>query len=104
MSTRIISLLVSFLTLLSLGHAQEEFKIKREQNFEFQVEPTLSKNEKGFDINFETKGFCDVTIVIEDLSGKILRHLASGVLGANAPEPLSKNSKKIGRASCRERV
>jgi len=93
MPTRIFTLIISFFTLFASGYAQEEFKIKREQNFEFQVEPTITKNEKGFDIYFETKGFCDVTIVIEDLSGKILRHLASGVLGANAPEPLSKNSK-----------
>ena len=45
-------------------------------------------------IAFETKGFCDVSIAIEDEQGAILRHLASGVQGANAPAPFEKNSKK----------
>jgi hypothetical protein len=33
-----------------------------------------------------------VAVVIEDADGRIVRHLAYGVLGANAPEPLKKDS------------
>lgn len=76
--------------------AQEanEFKVKREKDFNFQTKPSIEKSGEGFYISFEVKSFCDVTIVIEeDGTGKVLRHLISGVLGANAPEPLQKNSK-----------
>ncbi len=45
-------------------------------------------------------GYCDVTVAIvdpdKDVSGlgrgTVVRHLASGVLGPNAPEPFQKNS------------
>lgn len=72
----------------------EEFKIKREENFDFASKPSLKKTENSISIEFETKGFCDVTIAIENGEGIILRHLASGVLGKNAPEPFNKDSKK----------
>lgn len=84
------------LAILSLIWADEtnEFKVKRETDFNFQTKPTIEKSGEGFNISFEVKSFCDVTIVIEDEStGRIARHLISGVLGANAPEPLQKNSK-----------
>ena len=71
-----------------------EFKVKREADFNFQSKPTIEKSGEGFNISFEVKSYCDVTIVIEEENtGKIVRHLISGVLGANAPEPLQKNSK-----------
>ena len=74
--------------------AQEEFKVKREEVFEFAVEPKISKIENNFEISFEVKSNCDVTIAIEDSEGKIVRHLISGVLGGNAPAPFQKNSLK----------
>jgi hypothetical protein len=43
-------------------------------------------------ISFASKGFCDATIAIENPDGVIIRHLISGVLGPNAPEPFQKNS------------
>jgi len=72
----------------------DEFKIKREQVFEFKQKPKLTRQGDHITIAFETKGFCDVTVAIEDANGKIVRHLASGVLGPNAPAPFEKNSKK----------
>jgi hypothetical protein len=45
-------------------------------------------------ISFTSKDYCDVTIWLEDADGEIVRHLASGVLGPNAPAPLTKNSLK----------
>jgi hypothetical protein len=73
---------------------QEEFNIKREEIFEFLEKPKLVLEGDKITINFETKAFCDVTVAIEDSSSKIIRHLASGVLGENAPEPFLWNSKK----------
>jgi hypothetical protein len=43
-------------------------------------------------ISFASKGYCDATVAIENAEGKIVRHLASGVLGRNAPAPFRKNS------------
>ncbi|PCJ52127.1 MAG: hypothetical protein COA79_24635 [Planctomycetota bacterium] len=77
-----------------LADALEEFKVKREEIYEFVVAPKISGSGDKIKINFTTKGYCDVTIAIEDEQGKILRHLASGVLGKNAPKPFQKNSKK----------
>jgi hypothetical protein len=73
---------------------QDEFKIKSEQNFEFAEKPIIKREADTITISFETKGFCDATLAIEDLEGNILRHLASGVLGENAPLPFQWNSKK----------
>ena len=45
-----------------------------------------------------SKGFCDATVAIEDTSAqvagypRIVRHLASGVLGPKAPAPFQKDS------------
>jgi len=73
---------------------KEDYTIDREQVFEFASKPVLKRNGDRVTISFEAKGFCDVTIVIEKQDGTILRHLASGVLGPNAPEPFKKGTKK----------
>lgn len=71
----------------------DEFRIKREQVFEFARPPEVTRNGDSFTIAFESKGLCDATVVIEDARGEIVRHLASGVLGDNAPPPFVKNSR-----------
>lgn len=74
--------------------AKEEFKVKREEVFEFVQKPTLTLDaDNNTVISFEVKAFCDATIAIENSDGKIVRHLASGVLGAKAPAPFQKSSK-----------
>ena len=70
----------------------DELRPKREENFDFARKPTLTRHGDDVTIAFETKGWCDVTIAIEH-GGGIVRHLASGVLGLNAPEPFVWNSK-----------
>lgn len=72
----------------------DEWKVKREQVFEFTQKPQVTRNGDNVTITFESKGFCDVTVTVEDTDGRIIRHLASGVLGPNAPAPFKKNSKK----------
>jgi len=67
---------------------QDEFKVKREAIFEFTEKPTVARRENRFIIQFASKAYCDVSVVIEDGDGRIVRHLASGVLGDNAPAPL----------------
>jgi hypothetical protein len=71
---------------------EEEFKIKRQGPFEFAEKPTVAKQGDTVTIRFKTKALCDVTVAIEDTEGRIIRHLASGVLGKNAPVPFQKDS------------
>ncbi|MCX7805774.1 MAG: hypothetical protein N3A38_11375 [Planctomycetota bacterium] len=72
----------------------EEFRVKREAVFEFAKKPVVTRAGDMVTIAFATKGFCDATVAIEDADGRILRHLASGVLGDNAPPPFRKGSKE----------
>jgi DNA-binding beta-propeller fold protein YncE len=77
-----------------LAAALDEFKVKREPVYEFVQKPTVSREGDKISIAFETKGYCDVTVAIENPQGRIIRHLVSGVLGPRAPKPLQKDSKK----------
>ncbi len=76
------------------GDIPEEFRIDREQVFEFATPPAVTRDGDRVTITFESKGFCDATVAVEDAGGRIVRHLASGVLGPNAPAPFAKDSKK----------
>ncbi|MFT5528144.1 MAG: hypothetical protein ACI9HK_006132, partial [Pirellulaceae bacterium] len=70
----------------------DEFRVNREAVFEFTEKPTIARGDNQFIIQFASKANCDVSVAIEDGDGKIVRHLASGVLGPTAPPPLQKNS------------
>ena len=72
----------------------DEFKVKREGPFEFAQKPTVARDGDRVTIAFEAKAFCDATVAVEDEKGRIVRHLASGVLGPNAPAPFRKNAKR----------
>jgi len=64
----------------------------REEVFEFAEKPAVRKQGGGWVISFATKAACDATVSIVDADGKIVRHLASGVLGKNAPYPFEQGS------------
>ncbi|MFO7898057.1 MAG: hypothetical protein R6V58_03235 [Planctomycetota bacterium] len=76
----------------------EEFRVKRTGPFEFAEKPTVTRRGDRVTIRFKARAFCDVTVAIEDPSAssgrwpRIVRYLACGVLGPNAPEPFRKNS------------
>ncbi|KKK46951.1 hypothetical protein LCGC14_3160110, partial [marine sediment metagenome] len=72
----------------------DELKIKRQEVFEFAARPSITRRGDRVTISFATKGYCDATVAVENAQGKIVRHLASGLLGPNAPQPFRKNSKK----------
>ncbi|PCJ60589.1 MAG: hypothetical protein COA79_08440 [Planctomycetota bacterium] len=74
------------------SYSQDELLVKRKGIYEFTKKPTIKKSGDNISISFTSKDYCDVTIAIEDSSGKIIRHLISGVLGKNSPAPLKKNS------------
>jgi len=64
----------------------------REEVFEFAERPRVAKDGDRWTLTFESKGACDTTVAVVDRDGKIVRHLASGVLGPNAPAPLEPDS------------
>jgi len=94
-----VGLLLAACPVLPFGAALgasdlDAFTVTREAVFEFAQKPTVARAGDRVTIEFETKDFCDATVAIEDEEGRILRHLASGVLGPNAPAPFRKHSKK----------
>src|SRR5262249_6259800 len=58
----------------------------------FTKKPTASKPGDKVKIEFAVDRATDVAVYIEDGEGKVIRHLAGGVLGKNAPEPLQRDS------------
>jgi hypothetical protein len=68
---------------------------ERENVFEFTEKPQCRfLGDDKYEITFAVKGRCDVTVGLIDEKGTVVRHIASGVLGSNAPEPFQKNSLK----------
>jgi hypothetical protein len=72
----------------------DEFRVKRRGPFVFANPPVVTRQGDRTEIRFATRAFSDVTVAIEQEGGRIVRHLASGVLGPNAPAPFQKNSKR----------
>ncbi len=64
----------------------------REEVFEFAQKPAARKEGDRWIVTFASKAACDATVSILDKDGKIVRHLASGVLGKNAPHPFQQDS------------
>ncbi len=70
----------------------DEFRVKRQAVFEFSEKPEVVASGDKLTIRFAAGAYCDATVAIEDAAGRIIRHLASGVLGENAPAPLTKGT------------
>ncbi len=64
----------------------------REEIFEFIQKPKVERHANTWVIRFTSKAACDATVSIVDQEGRIIRHLASGVLGKNAPWPFQQNT------------
>ncbi len=105
MRTRIVFALLAALFTGVL--AAEEWHVpysapctERENVFAFTRKPTVKLVARDkYEISFAVKGACDVAVGLIDPSassgqakGRIVRHIAAGVLGANAPAPFQKNS------------
>jgi len=90
------SSVISILCVASVARAAApdlgEFKVKRQQVFRFARGPKVIREGDRITITFASKGYCDATVAVERADGSIARHLASGVLGKNAPAPFKKNA------------
>ena len=95
-----VSVLFVCAALLVTPAAAEDFPkpyappcTERENVFEFVQKPKVTIVGKDkYAITFAVKGNCDVTAGMVDKKGKVVRHLGSGVLGPNAPEPFQKGT------------
>src|ERR1051325_4295738 len=59
----------------------------------FAKKPTALKADETIKIDFTADRDTDVAVTIEDTKGKIIRHLAAGVLGKSSPEPLKASTR-----------
>jgi hypothetical protein len=60
----------------------------------FTAPPRAARADGGVAIDFAVSRDTDVAVFIEDPAGKVVRHLAAGVLGKNAPAPLRPGSRE----------
>ncbi len=88
----ILPVFLSFAATAFAASDYDELKVKRQPLFAFAEKPRVTRAGDRVTITFKSKGYCDVTVAIENRKGRIIRHLASGVLGGNAPLPFKKNS------------
>ncbi len=65
---------------------------EREEVFEFAEKPKVEKRGDKWVVTFAAKAACDATVAIIGPDGKVVRHLASGVLGKNAPWPFKQGT------------
>jgi hypothetical protein len=76
------------------GGALDEFRVKRTETFEFAAngKPRVTREGDRITIAFAVKAPCDAVVAIEGPDGRIVRHLACGVLGDNAPAPFARGT------------
>ncbi len=63
-----------------------------ERKAEFKKKPRVKVADGTAAISFEVSELVDATVSILNSEGKVVRHLASGLLGKNAPEPFQAGS------------
>ena len=81
-------LLALLATTLILGGAQGDDPPA------FKTPPRVARAPNGaaWTVSFEVRRATDVAVAVADAKGHVVRHLAAGVLGPNAPEPLAKGT------------
>jgi len=84
--------MIDFKTILGLAVVLAAGPSARAADPAFATKPTVTRSGDRVTIRFAVENACDVTVAVEDARGRIVRHLASGMLGANAPAPLQKKS------------
>jgi hypothetical protein len=61
-------------------------------NVAFTAKPVVKKDGASYRISFTAATNTDVAVYIENAKGEVIRHLAAGMLGTNAPAPLQSGS------------
>jgi hypothetical protein len=60
----------------------------------FTARPEVKRSNGKVEIGFEVNAFTDVEVAVLDGKGRVVRHLAAGRLGKNAPKPFKKDARK----------
>jgi hypothetical protein len=100
--SKIISFTIIFLVMSLFINTDVLFSVSAvyaettsgENGVEFTEKPRLIKEGNNWYITFATRTKCDVTVSIVNKNGKIIRHLASGIVGQNAPSPFQQTALK----------
>jgi hypothetical protein len=82
------AVLSNLAVLIMLGAAAGEDPVK------FAAKPAATKSSDGVKIEFTASRETDAIVAIQDSQGKVIRHLAGGVLNKTAPEPFQAGSLK----------
>ncbi len=91
--TKCLSALVpQYLLLLAAIHSAASAAEPAPQPPAFAAKPTATKAGDGAKIGFSVSAPTDVEVSIVGADGKVVRHLAAGMVGKNAPEPFKKDS------------
>jgi hypothetical protein len=77
-----------------LADRPDEIQVKRRDVFEFAQKPAVIRRGDHVTIRFAVRDYCDAAIAVENAQGLIVRHVAAGVLGDNAPPPFQPKAKE----------
>ena len=76
------------------GTYEAPLDIRRSSTARLIGRPTVTRAKDGARVRFEVSAPVDVEVAVLDKTGRPIRHVAAGLLGANAPEPFRKGSLK----------
>jgi len=90
----LLGLLTAVTGIASLGAETYEAPLARRKSADAKLTagPAARPVKNGFEISFAVSAPVDVEVAILDAGGRIVRHLAAGLLGKHAPEPLRKGT------------
>ena len=80
---------------LAWGAETPRTGLPAKEGLEFKVRPSVKADGDNVTIEFEANKATDVAVEVLDNEGKAVRHLAAGLLGPYAPEPLATIREKL---------
>ncbi|MGQ9662949.1 MAG: hypothetical protein ACUVWX_11535 [Kiritimatiellia bacterium] len=83
--------LALFGAVVAWGTYEAPLDIRKADTAAFTERPQVTRADGGWRISFAASAWTDVEVAVLDVQGKVLRHLAAGVLGPHAPAPLVPN-------------
>jgi hypothetical protein len=76
----------------SAGPYEAPLDVKKAGRATFTAQPKVEKSGAQWKVTFAVSAATDVEVAVLGQGGKIVRHLAAGLLGPNAPAPLTKDA------------
>jgi sugar lactone lactonase YvrE len=93
MRTLLLGVLAAFAGSGALaGTYEAPLDVRKDGEVKFTTPPKAEAAGDGVKISFAVSAATDAEVAILDAKGAVVRHLAAGLLGKNAPEPFKKDS------------